>query len=131
MCDDPFAGAEVPPHIGIEQCSRTSGLKDCCREESNGDNELRTIATCAVREAANGPDFCRRAKEELGIQIDVISALPQAEVARLWQEMHDLAAAEQVTLLQISSAIPGVNGCSKSESLPTAERSSRLRESRR
>src|SRR5688572_20730185 len=27
-------------------------------------DELRTIATCAVREAANGAEFCRRAKEE-------------------------------------------------------------------
>src|SRR4051812_43899916 len=28
--------------------------------------ELRVIATCAVREAENGPEFCRRAKEEIG-----------------------------------------------------------------
>src|SRR5271156_804213 len=27
-------------------------------------DELRTIATCAVREATNGPAFCRRAKKE-------------------------------------------------------------------
>jgi exopolyphosphatase/guanosine-5'-triphosphate,3'-diphosphate pyrophosphatase len=44
-------------------------------------DELRTIATCAVREAANGPEFCRRAKEELGIEIDVISAVREARLA--------------------------------------------------
>ncbi|HEV3415742.1 MAG TPA: Ppx/GppA phosphatase family protein, partial [Pirellulales bacterium] len=43
--------------------------------------ELRTIATCAVREATNGPEFCRRAKEELGIDIDVISAEKEARLA--------------------------------------------------
>lgn len=44
-------------------------------------DELRTIATCAVREAANGAEFCRRAKEELGIDIDVISAEREARLA--------------------------------------------------
>ena len=28
---------------------------------------LRTIATCAVREARNGPEFCRRVREEVGL----------------------------------------------------------------
>ena len=44
-------------------------------------DELRTIATCAVREASNGPEFCRRAKQELGIEIDVISAAREARLA--------------------------------------------------
>ncbi|HKD35607.1 MAG TPA: hypothetical protein VKB78_02370, partial [Pirellulales bacterium] len=44
-------------------------------------DELRTIATCAVREATNGAEFCRRAKEELGIDIDVISAEREARLA--------------------------------------------------
>jgi exopolyphosphatase/guanosine-5'-triphosphate,3'-diphosphate pyrophosphatase len=43
--------------------------------------QLRTIATCAVREASNGPEFCRRAKEELGLTIDVISAEREARLA--------------------------------------------------
>ena len=42
--------------------------------------ELRTIATCAVREAANGEDFRRRA-EELGIEIEVIGAEKEALLA--------------------------------------------------
>jgi len=44
-------------------------------------DELRTIATCAVREATNGPEFCRRAKQEVGLDIDVISADREARLA--------------------------------------------------
>jgi exopolyphosphatase / guanosine-5'-triphosphate,3'-diphosphate pyrophosphatase len=44
-------------------------------------DELRTIATCAVREAVNGPEFCRRVKDEVGIDVDVISADQEAHLA--------------------------------------------------
>lgn len=44
-------------------------------------DELRTIATCAVREATNGKEFCLRAKEEVGLDIDVISADREARLA--------------------------------------------------
>ena len=43
--------------------------------------ELKTIATCAVREAANGDEFCRRARDELGIDIEVIGAEQEALLA--------------------------------------------------
>ncbi len=43
--------------------------------------ELKTIATCAVREAANGEEFCRRAHDELGIDIEIISAEQEARLA--------------------------------------------------
>ena len=43
--------------------------------------QLRTIATCAVREATNGDEFCRRAHEELGIDIEVITAKQEALLA--------------------------------------------------
>ena len=43
--------------------------------------ELKTIATCAVREAANGDEFRRRAREELGIEIEVIGAEQEAMLA--------------------------------------------------
>jgi exopolyphosphatase/guanosine-5'-triphosphate,3'-diphosphate pyrophosphatase len=43
--------------------------------------QLRTIATCAVREAGNGEEFRRRALEELGIEIEVISAKQEALLA--------------------------------------------------
>src|SRR5207237_1334538 len=44
-------------------------------------DELRTIATCAVREATNGPDFCRRVKDEVGIDVEVISPDLEAHLA--------------------------------------------------
>jgi exopolyphosphatase/guanosine-5'-triphosphate,3'-diphosphate pyrophosphatase len=44
-------------------------------------DQLRTIATCAVREATNGAEFCRRARDELGVSIDVISAELEARLA--------------------------------------------------
>lgn len=43
--------------------------------------QLKTIATCAVREAKNGDEFCRRAREEIGLQIDVVSAKEEALLA--------------------------------------------------
>jgi exopolyphosphatase/guanosine-5'-triphosphate,3'-diphosphate pyrophosphatase len=43
--------------------------------------EIKTIATCAVREAANGEEFCRRAREELGINIEIINAQQEALLA--------------------------------------------------
>ncbi|MEX2114233.1 MAG: Ppx/GppA phosphatase family protein [Pirellulales bacterium] len=44
-------------------------------------SEVKTIATCAVREAANGDEFCRRAREELGINIEIIGAQQEALLA--------------------------------------------------
>ncbi len=44
-------------------------------------SELKTIATCAVREAANGEQFVRRAHDELGIDIEVIGAEQEARLA--------------------------------------------------
>ncbi len=38
-------------------------------------------------------------------QMKVADALPQAEVTRMWQEMRDLAAAEHLSLLDVSSAM--------------------------
>ena len=42
---------------------------------------LRTIATCAVREAKNGDEFRNRAREELGLEIEIISAKQEALLA--------------------------------------------------
>jgi exopolyphosphatase/guanosine-5'-triphosphate,3'-diphosphate pyrophosphatase len=44
-------------------------------------DELRTIATCAVREAVNGPEFCQRVKDEVGIDVEVISPDQEAHLA--------------------------------------------------
>ena len=44
-------------------------------------SSLRTIATCAVREARNGPDFCRRVREQVGLEVEVISGEREAQLA--------------------------------------------------
>jgi exopolyphosphatase/guanosine-5'-triphosphate,3'-diphosphate pyrophosphatase len=42
---------------------------------------LRTIATCAVRESRNGPEFCRRVREEVGLEVEVVSGEREARLA--------------------------------------------------
>jgi exopolyphosphatase/guanosine-5'-triphosphate,3'-diphosphate pyrophosphatase len=44
---------------------------------------IRAIATSAVRDAKNGRDFCRRAKRELKLEVDVISSDEEARLAFL------------------------------------------------
>jgi exopolyphosphatase / guanosine-5'-triphosphate,3'-diphosphate pyrophosphatase len=44
-------------------------------------SSLRTIATCAVREARNGPEFCRRVREQVGLEVEVISGEREARLA--------------------------------------------------
>lgn len=46
-----------------------------------GVESLRAIATCAVREATNGPEFCRSAEEILEQPVEVISARREAYLA--------------------------------------------------
>jgi len=46
-----------------------------------GAHHTRTIATCAIREAENGEEFCRRAKDEIGIDVEVISAQEEGQLA--------------------------------------------------
>jgi exopolyphosphatase / guanosine-5'-triphosphate,3'-diphosphate pyrophosphatase len=46
-----------------------------------GVESVRAIATCAVREAKNGPDFCQRVKDELDLTIEVIDADMEAHLA--------------------------------------------------
>ncbi|MCC9607801.1 Ppx/GppA family phosphatase [Blastopirellula sp. JC732] len=46
-------------------------------------NFTKTIATCAVREAENGTEFCARASADVGLDIDVISAEQEGQLAFL------------------------------------------------
>ncbi len=48
-----------------------------------GVRELRAIGTSAIRDADDGDDFCRRVRDELGLDIDVISAAEEARLAFL------------------------------------------------
>jgi len=42
---------------------------------------LRVIATCAIREAGNGPAFCQRIREEIGLEVEVISGEQEGRYA--------------------------------------------------
>ncbi|MBL9083774.1 MAG: Ppx/GppA family phosphatase, partial [Planctomycetales bacterium] len=44
-------------------------------------NELKCIATCAVREADDGEEFRRRCKQEIGLDVEVISGEQEAHLA--------------------------------------------------
>ena len=50
---------------------------------SYGVKWMRVVATAAVREAANGEELVRRARDELGIQVEVISPEEEARLAFL------------------------------------------------
>src|SRR3569833_1468398 len=43
--------------------------------------ELRTIATCAVREAEDGPEFVGRVRDEIGLEIEVIGSEREGRLA--------------------------------------------------
>ncbi|HEY4234734.1 MAG TPA: Ppx/GppA phosphatase family protein [Lacipirellulaceae bacterium] len=48
-----------------------------------GVGQIRAIATSAVRDANNGPDFCLRVRRELRLELDVISSDEEARLAFL------------------------------------------------
>lgn len=43
--------------------------------------EMKTIATCAVREATDGLDFVRRIKAETGLDVEIITSEKEAQLA--------------------------------------------------
>jgi exopolyphosphatase/guanosine-5'-triphosphate,3'-diphosphate pyrophosphatase len=46
-----------------------------------GVETMRAIATCAVREAANGLEFCRRVRDEIDLPIEIIDSDQEARLA--------------------------------------------------
>ncbi|MCH2113655.1 MAG: Ppx/GppA family phosphatase [Pirellulales bacterium] len=46
-----------------------------------GVESLRAIATCAVREATNGNEFCQRVLQQFDLEIEVVSAEEEAQLA--------------------------------------------------
>ena len=49
--------------------------------KSYGVDRSRAVATSVVREAINGPDFISRAKDEAGIEVEMISGQEEAKLA--------------------------------------------------
>lgn len=46
-------------------------------------SRVKAVATAAVRDAANGPDFTRKVEEECGVRLDVLSGEREAELSAL------------------------------------------------
>jgi exopolyphosphatase/guanosine-5'-triphosphate,3'-diphosphate pyrophosphatase len=55
-------------------------LQSCAHHDVDS---IRTVATSAVREAENGPEFVDRIKRELGVDIEVISGREEARLTAL------------------------------------------------
>jgi len=53
------------------------------KAEEVGVRELRAVATAALREAENGPEFVDSVREAIGLEVEVISAEVEAELAVL------------------------------------------------
>ena len=75
--------ASVEGRLDEESMDRTVAALRTFKEIATGYQvtRLRTIATCAVREARNGPEFCRRVREEVGLEVEVISGEREARLA--------------------------------------------------
>jgi len=57
-----------------------------------GVSSMRTIATCAVREAENREEFAERVRSETGLEMDVIGPLEEAQFAyRSVQQAFDIS----------------------------------------
>ncbi len=62
-------------------------------------NQVFAFATSAVRNATNGPDFVHKVKEQLGIQIHVISGEEEAQL--IYEGIHFSGALDQRTALMM------------------------------
>ncbi len=62
---------------GVQALERFRRLADAV------DAPVAAVATSAVREAENGHDFIRRARDEAGVQIEVVSGIEEARLIRL------------------------------------------------
>ena len=62
---------------GIEALTRFRKIAEI------SDAPLRAVATSAVREAENHDDFIRRAREEAGVEVEVISGVEEARLIHL------------------------------------------------
>ena len=49
----------------------------------HGASRIRAIATSAVRDATNGPEFCRRVLDEVGVEVEIISAHEEGRLSFL------------------------------------------------
>ena len=67
--------------------------------EGENIDQIFAFATSAVRNASNGPDFVKKVKEELGIQIHVISGEEEAQL--IYEGIHFSGALDEKTHLMM------------------------------
>jgi exopolyphosphatase/guanosine-5'-triphosphate,3'-diphosphate pyrophosphatase len=69
----------------LDEASMTASLEALRRFKSiaagMGVETIRAIATCAVREASNGLEFCRRVRQEIDLPIEIIDSDQEARLA--------------------------------------------------
>jgi exopolyphosphatase/guanosine-5'-triphosphate,3'-diphosphate pyrophosphatase len=82
---------------------------------AQGADELVATATSAVREAANGADFVRRIKREVGLHVRVISGMEEARLIHL-------AVAYAVDLGKRAAVVIDIGGGSTEITVGTSER---------
>jgi len=87
-------------------------MREVCHRR--GVSRLVAVATAAVREAANGPDFAARVQRELGIPLQVIDAETEAQLAWRSVQHHFRLAGERTLVADIGGGslelIGAVNG---------------------
>jgi exopolyphosphatase/guanosine-5'-triphosphate,3'-diphosphate pyrophosphatase len=67
---------DAPMDQSLQAIGRMKAIAD-----GFGASELRVIATAAVREAANGRDFCREAWRQCRVRIEIVTAEDEARLA--------------------------------------------------
>jgi exopolyphosphatase/guanosine-5'-triphosphate,3'-diphosphate pyrophosphatase len=78
-------GGGADPHLlGADAIDRgIASLVRCKRIADMAGAEIRAVATAAVRDADNRDDFVRRAREEAGIEVEVVSGYEEARLIHL------------------------------------------------
>jgi len=72
-----FASGSIPPNVADRLMSTLRRYGALCRRDGA---RLRAVATSAVREARNGAEIVRRAREEAGIELEVVTGREEARL---------------------------------------------------
>lgn len=75
-----FATGSIPRPVANRLLSTLRRYAALCRRDAT---RVRAVATSAVREARNGADIVRRAREEAGLELEVVSGQEEARLVCL------------------------------------------------
>lgn len=83
--DQPRLATGLAAHGALDPAAMTRAIETLTRmrgiADRRGVERLRAVATAAVREAANGPDFVRRVRREVGLQLEVADERAEATLS--------------------------------------------------